>query len=381
MQGFKDDERGQDRELRQGMTRSPLPNVREFFAGSPVWATASIIAINFIVFALMAVKFETVSGFTPLQLAVWGGNSGQFDLEGQWWRLITYQFLHVNLLHLLINMWVMWTVGCRAELFYGSVTLIALYLGTGALAGLTSIVWNPDPVSVGASGSIFGILAAFIVFFYRARHEVPTSILRYWLPALLFAAYSLYSGAFQPAIDNAAHVGGFIAGFVLGGIVARPLDSRVDVPVRPTLVAAAAFAVLAAGLLWYIGAFSRERSPADEFAATHRWYADQETANLELWMNLAGQAATNSISSDDLAARFSHDIFPSGNKPRPGLPRRRSGQLRIKILLFRCSPTLRVSGGTGPRRLSAPPRTIQLRFKPLFNTPKKPTWLRRESIV
>jgi rhomboid protease GluP len=68
---------------------------------------APLVVLNVAVFLTMAVTFNSVLGFNIAQLAVWGGNSGLLDLSGQWWRLVTYQFLHMNLWHIAINMWVL----------------------------------------------------------------------------------------------------------------------------------------------------------------------------------------------------------------------------------------------------------------------------------
>ena len=177
---------------------------------------------------------------------------------------VTYQFLHANLLHIAINMLVLWTVGRVTERLYGSVTLLFVYLATGVIAGLTSAVWNPFQITVGASGSIFGVVGAFIAIVLVRRHEIPASTLRYLLIAVLFAGVNLYFGAFQPAVDNAAHAGGLLAGLLIGAAMTASGETR-----RHTIALSAM--VAAAVSVWAEhdapGVFGRGRQQKDAAAA------------------------------------------------------------------------------------------------------------------
>lgn len=297
-------------DLRDGLSGFAAPDAHRELLRRPAWVTPAIIAVNVVVFVTMAVVFNSLRGFNPLQLAAWGGNSGAFDVQGQWWRLLSYQFLHGNILHIVVNMWVMWSVGRLTERLYGSLSLLFIYLTSGTLAGLASIVWNPDIVSVGASGSIFGVFGALLALLFRSQDEVPMPVLRYWLPISLFVIYNIISGASQPGIDNAAHVGGLLAGISIGAIMVRPLDSKDGFPARKALIAALFACACAVLPLWYMGTLVYRPSPIREFADTHRWYVDAETPNLQLWQRLALQANTGAISNDEIAKQFEKDILP-----------------------------------------------------------------------
>jgi membrane associated rhomboid family serine protease len=299
------------RDLREDLSNfSPHDQQFKVAHALGAWATLLVIVVNVVVFIAMVVTFATVMGFNSLQLAVWGGNSGTLDLSGQWWRLLTYQFLHANILHIAINMWVMWSVGRMTERLCGGFTLLFIYLIAGTLAGLASIVWNPIQISVGASGSIFGVLGAFLAILLRSRNEVPLSILRYWFPALLFAGYNLFAGAHQQSVDNAAHVGGLVAGFGLGVIFARSPKSGWSFPLGRSLAAMVFAAACALPALWYLGAFDHRQSELQAFAASHRWYMEEEGKNLQLWQNLAVQIGAGAISNDEAAAEFERNIVP-----------------------------------------------------------------------
>jgi rhomboid protease GluP len=294
---------------------------------STTWATVLIIAINVVVFVAMAATSGSIWAFDPNTLAAWGGNSGSLDLSGQWWRLLTYQFVHINILHIAINMWVLWSVGRLVEKLFGSFSLLFIYLASGTFAGLVSIGWIPDQVSVGASGSIFGLLGALVVFLSFFRNDVPLWALRYWVPASIFVLVSLVGGATQPNVDNAAHIGGLIAGLIIGATTIRPADRRHPLPLQRSAIAAIAISGFAVALLWYVGALQYRSSALDEFASTHRWYLSGEAQNLRLWQTLGTQAASQTVSQDELAKRFQTDILPFWNdaSARLGKEAERSG--------------------------------------------------------
>jgi rhomboid protease GluP len=189
--------------------------------------TPTLVAANMLIFAVMCVAGKDLGRFTLTELVTWGDNAGPLTVNGQWWRLVTAPFLHVSLPHLLLNMWALWNIGRLCEQVFGRWTFALLYFATGVLGGLTSIAWNPDVNSAGASGAIFGALGAFLAFFLNPGNRVPATIARrHWIGTSLFVVFNLVSGAMQTGIDNAAHVGGLVEGFALGWILARPLEMR-----------------------------------------------------------------------------------------------------------------------------------------------------------
>ncbi|MCH5266062.1 MAG: rhomboid family intramembrane serine protease [Lachnospiraceae bacterium] len=145
-------------------------------------------------------------------------------LEGhEYYRLITHFFLHFGFEHLVNNMISLLVLGYAVEQVLGKVRYIILYFLSGILAGVTSIVYNvvvgnEYTVSCGASGAIYGLTGALLMLLIlgnkgRRTSEVP----RY----LLFIGLSLYSGMVDTSIDNAAHIGGLITGFVICLIMTR----------------------------------------------------------------------------------------------------------------------------------------------------------------
>ena len=126
---------------------------------SNISLTHILFGANVAVYLAMAIGSGTVVNF-PGQALFFGANYGPYTLTGQWWRLLTYMFMHGGILHIAFNMWCLWDLGALCESLYGRVTYGAIYIITGAGAGLASVAWNPGVLSVGASGAIFGLAGA-----------------------------------------------------------------------------------------------------------------------------------------------------------------------------------------------------------------------------
>ncbi len=142
--------------------------------------------------------------------------------QGEWWRLVAAMFLHIGLLHLLVNLWALYQLGYVFEAMFGSTRFVAFYFLTGVSASLTSAILREEGLSAGASGAIFGILGALIVAIRRSpvwRHEPWTKGFTQQLMG--WAALNVIIGFTFPGIDNYAHLGGFVAGLLLGFIPHR----------------------------------------------------------------------------------------------------------------------------------------------------------------
>lgn len=187
---------------------------------------------------------------TSQQLLPWGANYGPLTLDHQWWRLLTAAFVHIGVVHLVLNMFCLFNLGGLAEHLYGWRTFVALYLLAGIAASIASVAGNPLVVSAGASGAIFGVAGALIATLYLGKLPVPRSTLQISLVSLIvFAAYTVTYGFVKGGIDNRAHLGGLFSGLLLGAVLSR--DFRSATPhasrLRPYLFAAFAL-VLAASM-------------------------------------------------------------------------------------------------------------------------------------
>ncbi|HEY3974890.1 MAG TPA: rhomboid family intramembrane serine protease [Candidatus Sulfotelmatobacter sp.] len=199
---------------------------------SSVNLTQIILGANVMVFIAMVIASGPSLDFTGQVMVHFGANFGPYTLSGQWWRLVTYMFLHGGIFHIAINMWCLWDLGALCESLYGRWTYAALYLITGVAAGLTSLAWNTGVMSVGASGAIFGLAGALIASFSLGEFSLSGIDMKGTLRSLLFfCAFSLFFGRVVDGIDNAAHIGGLVSGLIFGTLIARAAPAQ-DKPLQ-----------------------------------------------------------------------------------------------------------------------------------------------------
>jgi membrane associated rhomboid family serine protease/Flp pilus assembly protein TadD len=171
-----------------------------------------------------------VSGVSPLdptpeQLLKWGANYGPYTLGGQYWRAISCAFVHIGIIHLLLNMWCLWNLGRLMERFLGPVVTIAAYLLTALGASTLSLAWNPMRESAGASGAIFGITGVLIsVLYFGKLNLTPESVKSLLGYVVRFALLNLVYGFVVARIDNMAHLGGLISGLLIGLLLAQTVS-------------------------------------------------------------------------------------------------------------------------------------------------------------
>lgn len=185
--------------------------------------TYSIIAASVLIYALMlGLHLSHRQIGTETLLLQWGANFGPLTIGGQWWRLLSSIFLHLGLFHVAVNMWCLWDLGSFAEGIYGRVVFLAIYLISGVLGAIFSLAWRPFVVEAGASGAIFGIAGALIATFLLGNLPFPKRTARAaLLSVIIFAGYNLAVGFIGNGAGNAAHVGGFLSGLLIGGLLAR----------------------------------------------------------------------------------------------------------------------------------------------------------------
>ena len=165
--------------------------------------TISLIVINAIVYLLSLIDYNgIVNNFANYYLYV---------QNGEYYRLITSMFVHANILHLLSNMYALYVVGPIIEKYYGKGKYLLIYLGSGIIGSLFSVVLT-NYASVGASGAIFGLFGALLYFGYKYRATLDGFLRSSIIPTLLV---NLILGFMIPGIDISAHLGGLIGGLLL----------------------------------------------------------------------------------------------------------------------------------------------------------------------
>ena len=177
-----------------------------------------------------------------------GMTSGPVMREGWWWTVITAIYLHGSLLHIFFNlMWVR-NLGPALEEVYGSARGFIIFTFAGAVGFVVSNLASGVP-TIGASGSIFGLLAALIVHGRRTGHTMLTRQLWQWA-IIVFVLGFVMSG-----VNNWGHAGGFAGGW----IAAQVLPSRPDGRERPA-IQLAALALIVLTLAGFVLSFIRVTS-------------------------------------------------------------------------------------------------------------------------
>jgi membrane associated rhomboid family serine protease len=211
----------------------------------PAPFTIVLLVANIFVFLLTLLSSggENSPSFNAV-LVTYGAKMNALINGGEWWRFVTPIFLHGGILHLLMNMYGLWVLGPYVERLYGSAKFVFFWVATGVAGVVASYLTvrpnmqlnaasrflfkNGDPVSVGASGALFGLIGVLFVFGIKFRHELPDGFKRAFgtgmLPTILL---NVFIGFTIPVIDNAAHMGGLLAGAALALIVGykRPGES------------------------------------------------------------------------------------------------------------------------------------------------------------
>jgi membrane associated rhomboid family serine protease len=145
--------------------------------------------------------------------------SGDAVAAGEWWRILTSAFLHVNLLHILFNMWALYLFGPLLEQLYGHIEYLAIYLLCAAGGSVLTILAQPEQQAVGASGAIFGLLGLAFAVSRRRHLALPrqTRMVLGQIGSLLFI--NLAFTFFVPGISVTGHLGGLAVGLVLGWLL------------------------------------------------------------------------------------------------------------------------------------------------------------------
>lgn len=143
-----------------------------------------------------------------------GAKINQLIVRGEWWRLLTAIFLHADFLHIAFNSYALYVFGTRLESIFGQGRFLTLYLLSGISGSALSFALS-SRASVGASGAIFGLVGGLAAYYYRYRKQMSAGS-RPLANLVTIALYNLFYGLVVPGIDNWGHLGGLLAGLVLG---------------------------------------------------------------------------------------------------------------------------------------------------------------------
>lgn len=181
-------------------------------------ATLALIGVCAAVYVAMVLTGVSPLSPTVDDLVRWGGNAGVLSIgQGQAWRLFTCMFVHVGIIHIAMNMYVLWYIGRFMEPLCGPARYVLFYLLSGLCGSLASAFVHPQVVSAGASGAIFGLFGVLLGFILRNRRTLPApAVASLTRMGVTFVLYNVLFGLVANGIDLSAHLGGLAGGFLLG---------------------------------------------------------------------------------------------------------------------------------------------------------------------
>ncbi len=188
------------------------------FETSPVTFTLIGISVALFVVALGSASIDRrlFNDFSAYNYAI---------SQGEWWRILTAAFLHLNTVHILFNMYALYLFGPRLEQQVGSVAFASLYFASAAAGGAASYLLGPlNQASVGASGAIFGLFGAWMFVAYQLRKTQMGRVMFNQL--ILLLALNLALPLIAPSIDWRAHAGGFVTGLLIAALWAEFAKGR-----------------------------------------------------------------------------------------------------------------------------------------------------------
>jgi membrane associated rhomboid family serine protease len=224
--------------------RAGTTTIRTFSLSGPI-VTQSLIAINVAVFLVQLFNGADLMHLNTGWIYENGvlvdqavNSSGQVVgvAEGEWWRLVTATFLHGSLIHLGMNMLVLWLIGPPVEEYFGHARYLLLYLVSGLAGSAGALILSGGRPTVGASGAIFGLMGAALVLEWRRIYVFGGQ-------ALGLVVINLVLTFAIPGISIGGHVGGLVG----GGICALAFSSLRRSPALAT-VSMAAVGVVSIGL-------------------------------------------------------------------------------------------------------------------------------------
>jgi rhomboid protease GluP len=176
-----------------------------------------VFGFNILVF-LVEVVLQFVLGSEQAMLVALGAKDNTLIVMGQYWRLITPMFLHIGLWHIALNSYALYAIGPEVEALYGRLRFSTIYLLSGVAGNVMSYAFTPG-LSAGASTSLFGLIGAQLVFYYRQRGNLGSFGQQRLINLVGIIVINLFFGATNPGIDNFGHLGGFAGGVMLGWLL------------------------------------------------------------------------------------------------------------------------------------------------------------------
>ncbi|WP_147545780.1 rhomboid family intramembrane serine protease [Rubeoparvulum massiliense] len=181
--------------------------------------TYAFLVFNILMFFVLSINGGSTNTETLIRF---GAKVNPLIVEGEWWRLFTPMFLHIGIYHLMFNSMALYVLGSLVERMYGSQRFVLIYLIAGIGGNVASFIFS-SAISAGASGAVFGLLGALLYFGLRNRQAFMNTI---GFDVLVMVGLNLSIGFIVPGIDNFAHLGGLIVGFLAAFLVGLPRERQ-----------------------------------------------------------------------------------------------------------------------------------------------------------
>ncbi|MYL33471.1 rhomboid family intramembrane serine protease [Pontibacillus yanchengensis] len=225
--------------IRNNHTKKQQQREQVFFYGKPLF-TYVLIVINLLLFGWLEYQGGSTNTYTLIQ---YGAKYNPAIIDGEWWRIVFSMFLHIGFFHIMLNMLALYVLGTAVERMFGSIRFIVIYFIGGIIGGLASFAFTPN-VAAGASGAIYGLFGALLFFgtvyktlFFRT---IGTNVIIILILNIVFSIM-------VPQVDNGAHLGGLVGGFLASSLVHFPNKREVG----KQLVSFLLIIALTIGLGWY----------------------------------------------------------------------------------------------------------------------------------
>ncbi len=237
-----------------------------------LWGSPSAAAVLAACFALQLVLAGKDAGFNTIDA---GANAAFLVRDGEWFRLVTGSLLHSSPQHVIGNVFMLVLLGTMLERLIGLTQFTLVLLASAVASQIASAAAGLDHgnhvYALGASGAVFGLLGALCVVTWRYRADLPGGYrlsVRIWV--VLIGVNMVLLPLFQARVDKAGHLGGFLAGAVIGGLLIRGRGS-LKMVAAPHAASRAALAAM--GLAWAAGLYAAAAHARDTHAKAADRYA------------------------------------------------------------------------------------------------------------
>jgi rhomboid protease GluP len=269
--------------------------------------TQWLLTLNILVFVCMLLSGAGFWHSPNIVQLNWGANFAPATQNGEWWRLGSAMFLHFGVMHLAMNMLALWDCGRLVERMYGHLWFLVIYLVSGLMGNLFSLVMHGNQaISGGASGAIFGIYGALIIFLWMQRRQLdPKEFKLFFGAAVGFSAITILLGFVISGIDNYAHIGGFIAGLLLSAAISGVMHTP-----KPKLTWLSLAIVLSALGVLILNLPKPKYNWHDEQMAQQQIQAfiQKEQMINRAWLQVIQDGKTEKVTFDELANRLDKDV-------------------------------------------------------------------------